>query len=84
MLCAILLTGPFELMTRFEGLEGYSPLVTDPLLIGGAYRKAMAAFCQSVEQGCKQLNFDYYRMRTDESLAATLPTMLSSRMIRRV
>jgi uncharacterized protein (DUF58 family) len=78
------LTFPFELMTRFEGLEGYSPIVTDPLLIGGAYRKAMAAFCHNLEQGCTQLSVDYYRMRTDESLAATLPNLLSSRMIRRV
>lgn len=77
------LSFPFDQMTRFEGLEGFAPIVTDPLLIGGAYRKAVAAFCNSLEQGCKQLSFDYYRIRTDESLAATIPSMLSSRLIRR-
>ncbi len=77
------LTFPFDQMSRFEGLEGISPVVTDPLLIGGAYRKAVAAFCKQLEVGCQQLSLDYYLLRTDESLAVALPRVLSSRLMRR-
>jgi uncharacterized protein (DUF58 family) len=74
---------PFDQMSRFEGLEGIAPVVTDPLLIGGAYRKAVAAFCKQLEVGCQQLDLDYFLLRTDESLAASLPRVLSSRLVRK-
>ncbi len=77
------LSFPFDHMARFEGLEGISPIVTDPLLIGGAFRKAMAEFCRQLEYGCQQLDMDYFLLRTDESLAAALPRVLSSRIARR-
>lgn len=77
------LTFPFDQMTRFEGLEGIAPVATDPLLIGGAYRKAIAEFCKQLEVGCQQLDLDYFLLRTDESLAASLPRILSSRLVRR-
>lgn len=77
------LTFPFDRSTRFEGLEGLPEVVTDPLLIGGAYRKAMAAFCTEIEVGCQQLGVDYHRMKTNESLAATLPPLLARRSAQR-
>ncbi len=77
------ITFPFEQMARFEGLEGISPIVTDPLMIGGAYRQAMAKFCKQLEVGCQQLDVDFFRLRSDESLAAALPRILSSRLVRR-
>lgn len=77
------LTFPFDRSTRFEGLEGLPELVTDPLLIGGAYRRAMAAFCTEIEVGCQQLGVDYHRMKTNESLAATLPPLLARRLAQR-
>lgn len=77
------LTFPFDRSTRFEGLEGLPEVVTDPLLIGGAYRRAMAAFCTEIEIGCQQLGVDYHRMKTNESLAATLPPLLARRLAQR-
>ncbi len=77
------LTFPFDRSTRFEGLEGLPEVITDPLLIGGAYRRAMAAFCSDLEVGCQQLGVDYHRMQTNESLAATLPQLLARRLMQR-
>ncbi|WP_145086482.1 DUF58 domain-containing protein [Aureliella helgolandensis] len=74
---------PFDQLSRFEGMEDASQVVTDPLLIGGAYRKAIAAYCQALESGCRQLDIDYFRVQTDESLAVCLPNILSSRQLRR-
>ncbi len=74
---------PFDRSTRFEGLEGLPEVVTDPLLIGGAYRRAMAAFCTEIEVGCQQLGVDYHRMRTNESLAVSLPPLLARRLSQR-
>jgi uncharacterized protein (DUF58 family) len=73
---------PFDRMSRFEGLEGAAPLVTDPMLIASAYRTAIAAFCSTLEVGCRQMDIDYFRVLTDESLAAALPRVLSSRSSR--
>jgi uncharacterized protein (DUF58 family) len=76
-------TFPFDQMARFEGLEGLSPIITDPLLIGGAFRKAMRDFCEQLELGCQQLDMDYFCLQTDESLAVSLPRVLASRLSRR-
>ncbi len=70
---------PFETMARFEGLEGLEDVVTDPRLIAQAYRAAMADFCRQLQSGCRQMDVDYFRVLTDESLAATLPRILASR-----
>lgn len=78
------LSFPFDQMSRFEGLEGIPDITADPLLIGGAYRKAMQDFCKQLELGAQRLSLDYFLMQTNESLASALPRMLSSRMIRRV
>ena len=77
------LTFPFDRSTRFDGLEGLPEVVTDPLLIGGAYRRAMAAFCTELEVGCQHMRVDYHRMKTTDSLAATLPPLLARRLAQR-
>lgn len=77
------LTFPFEQMSRFEGLEDPSHLVTDPHLIGGIYRKAIARFCRELESGCQQLDMDYFCLQTDQSLAVALSRVLASRLGRR-
>ncbi len=77
------LTFPFDRSTRFEGLEGLPEVITDPLLIGGAYRRAMAAFCSELEVGCQQVGVDYHRMQSNESLAASLPQLLARRLMQR-
>jgi uncharacterized protein (DUF58 family) len=73
---------PFDGMSRFEGLESTAPVITDPLMIRTAYCAAMANFCQKLEIGCRQMNIDYFRVLTDESLAVSLPHILASRSVR--
>lgn len=70
---------PFDTMSRFEGLEDLPHLVTDPRLIATAYRQAMADFCRQLEVGCRQIDIDYFRVLTDESLASSLPRLLAAR-----
>ncbi len=73
---------PFESMSRFEGFEGLPHVVTDPQMIGQAYRHAMSDFCRGLEMGCRQMDVDYFRVLTDESLAAALPRILANRSAR--
>ncbi|MBX3420977.1 MAG: DUF58 domain-containing protein [Pirellulaceae bacterium] len=74
---------PFDRACSFEGLEGEMPLAVDPQLIAGAYRTAVADFCRQVELGCRQIDGDYYRLRTDQSLAVSLSRLLAQRRMRR-
>jgi uncharacterized protein (DUF58 family) len=73
---------PFDRMTEFEGLENVPPLTTDPLLIAGAYRRAVSDFQQQLKVCCQQLNADFFCMTTDESLARSLPKILATRSMR--
>lgn len=73
---------PFDQMTQFEGLEGAPSIMADPLMIGQAYRRAMQQFCAKLEAGCRQVDIDYYRLLTNESLALALPRVLGSRAAR--
>lgn len=77
------LSFPFDRSTRFEGLEGLPEIVTDPLMIGSAYRRAMIAFCREIEAGCEQIGVDYHRIATNESLASSLPPLLARRLASR-
>jgi uncharacterized protein (DUF58 family) len=77
------LTFPFDRPSRFVGLEGIPEIVADPLLIGAMYRRAMHEFCVEVEAGCRNLGVDYHRICTNESLAASLPTLLARRLTNR-
>ena len=77
------ITFPFDQMSRFEGLEDLLHVMTDPLLIAGSYRRAMAEFQKRIRIGCQQMNADYFLLRTDESLATTLPRILASRAAKR-
>lgn len=77
------LTFPFDQTAEFDGLEEIPGVLIDPLTIGGAYRRAMQEFCQQIELGCRKRDADYYRMTTEQSLAVSLPNVLSQRSLRR-
>lgn len=73
---------PFDSMARFEGLENQPHVVADPRMIAQAYRQAVKEFCQQLEVGCRQIDIDYFRVLTDQSLAASLPGILAARSLR--
>lgn len=70
---------PFDLPTCFEGLEAAGNMLTDPLLIGGAYRDAMAESRRELKNQCGNLNIDFFDITTRESPAVHLPQILASR-----
>lgn len=74
---------PFDQMANFTGLEALPEVLTDPLMIAGAYRRAMVAFQQQIQDLCQQAYADYFPLRTDESLASSLPEFLAKRLARR-
>lgn len=69
----------FDRATRFIGLEGYPSIAADPRFVGGAYRKAMQQFVDSLKTGCEQMGMDYHLLVTDESLAIALSHLLARR-----
>lgn len=73
------LSFPFDRLSRFEGLEEFDDIVTDPLLIGGAYRDAMKQFQLALSTGCGNLGVDYYALSSDAMLSVALPKILASR-----
>lgn len=77
------LSFPFDQTVEFTGLESIPALTVDPLMIGGAYRRAMNEFCRELELGCLKREADYHRVSTDQSLALSLPQVLARRSLRR-
>lgn len=69
----------FDRATRFIGLEGYPSIAADPRFVGGAYRKAMQQFIDTLRSGCEQMGMDYHLLVTDESLATALSHLLARR-----
>ncbi|GIW96710.1 MAG: hypothetical protein KatS3mg111_0043 [Pirellulaceae bacterium] len=76
------ITFPFDMRTRFVGLEGTPTVETDPALIAAAYRRAMAEELQRLERACSQAGADYFRATTNQSLAVFLPNLLATRLVR--
>lgn len=78
------LSFPFDQTSEFEGLEGIPSMTVDPLTLCGAYRQTAQQFCREAELGCRKCGADYYRVLTNQSLAITLPEILSRRALRRI
>lgn len=76
-------TFPFDRMARFEGLEEASFVMTDPIMIAGAYRQAFKSFEQKLHVGCQRVDADYVALQTNESLALKLPQILAHRLAKR-
>ena len=73
----------FSDVTQFEGLESNEELQVDPSYIRRAYQEAITSHCQKIEACARRQDFDYYLMRTDEQLSATLPEILAKRFSNR-
>lgn len=74
------MTFPFDRPTRFQGLEQFPELLTDPRALRRAYLQEFNAFLKRVEVGCRSTRIDYRRLSTDMPLDAALSNFLSSRM----
>lgn len=70
---------PFRHTTLFRGLEGLPEILTDPAGIRDQYLKALGAHVEAIEAGCRRLEIDYVRLRTDADLGHDLAAYLQKR-----
>ncbi len=70
---------PFRHTTLFKGLEGLPELLTDPAGIRDSYLKALHAHIEAIETGCRRLEIDCVRLRTDADLGHDLAAYLQKR-----
>lgn len=70
---------PFDRMTRFDGLEGFDPLVADPKALRRAYLEVFGEHREKLRKGCLSHGIDYQLLRTDTPLDVALTSYLSLR-----
>src|SRR5262249_50545145 len=69
---------PFRHTTLFKGLEGLPEILTDPAGVRDSYLKALHAHIDAIEAGCRRLEIDYVRLRTDADLGHDLAPYLQA------
>jgi uncharacterized protein (DUF58 family) len=70
---------PFRHTTLFRGLEGLPEILTDPLGVRDSYLKALGEHIGTIEAGCRAMEIDYVRLRTDANLGHDLAAYLQKR-----
>ncbi len=70
---------PFRTTTLFRGLEGEPEILTDPQGIRDSYLKAFQTHVGAIEAGCRAMEIDYVRLRTDSDLGHDLAAYLQKR-----
>ena len=70
---------PFDQTSRFNGLEGWAPIVADPQSLRAAYKKEVESHIKKLREGARSLEVDYQLMLTDQPLHLTLPHLLAQR-----
>lgn len=69
----------FRAPTSFQGLEEFPAVAADPQAIRRAYLQELAAFCNTLEQGCRRERIDYFLTPTDQPVEAVLTRVLGVR-----
>ncbi len=69
----------FERPTRFVDLEGGSPMLVDPDIIGPQYRKALAQYFEAVMAIVNDAAVDYHRTNIEENYETVLARFLLNR-----
>jgi uncharacterized protein (DUF58 family) len=70
---------PFRHTTLFRGLEGLPEVLTDPPGVRESYLKALHQHIAGIEAGCRAMEIDYVRLRTDANLGHVLAAYLQKR-----
>lgn len=71
---------PFRHMTLFRGLEELPEILTDPIGVRESYLKAMEMHAAAIVEGCRGMEIDYVRLRTDADLGRDLAAYLQKRL----
>ena len=70
---------PFRHPTLFRGLEQLPQISTDPLSVRESYLEELGRHLTAIEEGCRALDTDYVRVRTDADLGTLLSNYLRKR-----
>lgn len=70
---------PFRHPTLFRGLEQLPQISTDPLSVRDSYLEEVGKHLAAIEAGCRNLETDYVRIRTDADLGTELAAYLRKR-----
>ena len=73
------LTFPFNQPTRFDGLEGFGPLLTEPRVMAQRYREEVETFIRTLRRGCHEQQADFEVLDTSAPLNIGLTTYLATR-----
>lgn len=71
---------PFNRMMRFDGLEEYPHLITDPRPLRRDYLEALSRFVTVIRRGCLKERIDYLQISTDQMLDVALSAYLATRL----
>jgi uncharacterized protein (DUF58 family) len=72
----------FDQPIKFLDLEGGSPVLADPSIIGNAYRESVRGYMHELDETVRQAQVDYRRTRLSESYGDVLARFLHSRRTR--
>ncbi len=70
---------PFNRLTRFEGLEEYPEITSDPITLKTDYLKVLKEFTEGIRRGCQANRIDYNLITTDQKLDVALSAYLARR-----
>lgn len=75
---------PFDGNIKFEGLEGYDPVLCQPRMLRKSYLEALNQHIMAVKKACERNKVDYALINTAQPLEIVLQTFLQSRALRRL
>ncbi|HYF48672.1 MAG TPA: DUF58 domain-containing protein [Planctomycetota bacterium] len=75
---------PFDGNIKFEGLEGYEPMLCQPRMLRKSYLEALNKHILAVKTACERNKVDYALINTGQPLEVALQTFLQSRALARV
>lgn len=70
---------PFDRMLRFDGLEGFDPVVADPKALRKAYLEVFEEHQNRIRKGCLANGVDFRVLQTDTPLDVALTSYLALR-----
>ncbi|HLX64527.1 MAG TPA: DUF58 domain-containing protein, partial [Planctomycetota bacterium] len=75
---------PFDGQIKFEGLEGYEPILCQPRMLRKAYLEALDKHILAVKTACERNKVDYVLLNTAQPLEMALQSFLQSRALKRI
>jgi uncharacterized protein (DUF58 family) len=75
---------PFDGNVKFEGLEGYEPMLCQPRMLRKSYLEALNKHILAVKTACERNKVEYALLNTGQPLEIALETFLHSRALARV